>query len=546
MTNNKKKYFITTPIYYANGKPHIGNAYASITADVLARYKRLLGYDVRFSTGTDENGQKMVQKAQEQWKDVMTYLNEIAEIHKQVRDNLEISYTDFVRTTEPRHEKFVQEVLTKTYENGDIYEGEYEGYYCVWCEAFKKKSDLQESDGSHGIDKGKHVCPDHPNRNIDIVKEKNWFFKLSKYQDKLEHFFADNPDFVQPDFRFNEIISFTKKWLEDFSISRENHDFGISLPFDTDSVSYIRYDALVNYMTVSHKEWFRDKDTQIVHVLGKDIARFHGIYRPAMLMSAWYRLPDQEFITGFFTVDGQKMGKSMNNTIDPEETATQYDRDAIVMYLLYDIKLGSDGDFSRTRFKEMYSSMLIGGRGNLVARVTKLSAKQSITECILDETIYRPKLTLFTNLVQHHSEHDNKLLSLFLEWRDQTIIDQYVDTWNLQPLIRDRYELVQWANKYINDAEPRIKLKDEDSKIQAIEDLQFLLHVVKNIAIIGAPLMINSFRKIQTMYNNTEFSAIDTTTMSNNNSKLKELFDNHQFTIELQPEIIYQRPPETE
>ncbi len=232
-------------------------------------------------------------KANEMNMEVMDYLDLYAGKHKEIWDSLNMSYTDFIRTTNEKHKDFVQQVLQKTYENGDIYQGEYEGLYCVGCEAFKKESDLIEKDG-------KLVCPDHL-REPEKIKEKNWFFKLSKYENALLKFYEERPDFISPSFRFNEMIAFVKGGLEDFSISRETNKFGIPLPFDQSQVTYVWYDALLNYLTVC--QGGDESFWPAVHVLGKDIARFHAIYWPAMLMSAGFELPKKEIVTGFFTVE---------------------------------------------------------------------------------------------------------------------------------------------------------------------------------------------------------------------------------------------------
>lgn len=289
-----------------------------------------------------------------------------------------ISYTDFIRTTQQDHKEFVQKILQKTYENGDIYEGEYKGYYCVGCEGFKKESDLVKNE------KGELICPDHL-KTPDVLTEKNRFFKLNKYTEKLKAFYAARPDFVVPQNRFNEAISFVDGGLDDFSVSRETNKFGIPLPFDPSQVTYVWYDALLNYVTVCQRDNFWQEDTEIVHILAKDISRFHAIFWPAMLMSVDYPLPTREYITGYFTVDGQKMGKSLGNVVDPVEVVQKYDRDAVVFSLMYDVPIGSDGDFSEERLGNVYESMLIGGWGNLVNRVVSLCSKYGITEGKCDE-----------------------------------------------------------------------------------------------------------------------------------------------------------------
>jgi len=282
----KDTFYITTPIYYTNWVPHIGNSYASLICDVLSRYNKISGKQVKFCTWVDENSQKALTSAEEAGMEIEPYLDMMADKHKAVWDGLGIGYTDFIRTTEPRHHEFVREVLQKSFDNGDIYEWEYEGMYCVWCEAFKKDDDLvfqnktswetfpitPKVKPSDNIIK---ICPDHL-KTPDTIKEKNYFFKLSKYEDKLKQLYKDRPDFVMPSDRFNEVIAFTHRGLEDFSISRETNTFGIKLPFDDSQVTYVWYDALFNYLTVCQdgQEHFWPAD---LHVVGKDIIRFHAI-----------------------------------------------------------------------------------------------------------------------------------------------------------------------------------------------------------------------------------------------------------------------------
>jgi len=359
----KKKFFITTPIYYSNGVPHIGHAYSSLIADTMSRYQTLQGSEVRFSTGVDENSQKVVESAEAQHMSVMEYADMMAGKHRAVWDGIKIGYTDFIRTTESRHRDFVQKVLQHSFDVGDIYEGVYEGLYCVGCEAFKKESDLVD---------GK--CQDHPNKPLQHLKEKNYFFRLSKYQDRILDFFEKNPNFVQPKSRFHEIIEFVKGGLEDFSISRETNTFGIPLPFDPTQVTYVWYDALFNYLTVvqddESKWWPAD-----IHVIGKDIVKFHGIYWLAMLWSAGYEAPKKLLTTGYFTVDGQKMSKTIGNVIDPVEYVESYSRDMLALYLFSAFPIGEDGDFDRDQAILMYNAKLSNNVGNLLNRFIALALK---------------------------------------------------------------------------------------------------------------------------------------------------------------------------
>lgn len=521
-----KKFLITTPIYYPNWYPHIGHAYSSFIADFYARYKRLLGYEVKFSTGNDENSQKIVQQAEAEGKDVMVYLDEMGKKWEEVWQHLQISYTDFIRTTQENHKTLVQEMLQKSYDKWDIYEGEYKGYYCVGCEGFKTEKDLIEKDGEM-------VCPDHLTKP-DLITEKNRFFKLKNYQKKIEDLYIKNPEFIIPEYRFNEMKSFVKGGLEDFSVSRETNKFGIPLPFDDKQVSYVRYDALFNYVTVSRDAGFWSDETQIVHILGKDIVRFHSVFWPAMLMSIKERLPNTEFVTWYFTVNGQKMSKSLGNVIDPVQMVDEYDRDAVIFNLLYDVPIGADGDFSVERLWNLYESMLIGGRGNLVNRVTSLCKKYGITSGKFN----KQKREIFKE------NNNSKLTQYFEDGRDgNKIEEQYLRKAEIKWYLDDRYQLVQRANEYITTAEPWIKYKNEETKTEALSDLQFLLYIVKNIALLSAPILINGFKKIQDIFGNEELNNINSTA-NNDEHQFKMIFDLEDFPVNLNPVIIYQKKEE--
>lgn len=406
-----QKFYITTPIYYSNGVPHIGHAYSSLIADTIAQYKRLGHLDVRFSTGVDENSQKVVESAEALSMWTMEYADMMASQHQGVWDGIGIRYTDFIRTTEPRHKDFVQEVLQKSFDNGDIYEGVYNGMYCVGCEGFKKETDL--------ID---WRCPDHPNKEIQHLSEKNYFFRLSKYQDRLLEFYANNPEFVKPRSRYNEIIEFVKGWLEDFSISRETNKFGIPLPFDAEQVTYVWYDALFNYLTVvqddESKWWPAD-----IHVIGKDIVRFHGIYWPAMLWSAGYDAPKQLLTTGHFTVDGQKMSKSIGNVIDPVEYIREYSRDMLTLYLFTAFPIGEDGDFDREQAVLMFNAKLSNNLGNLLNRFIALSLK---LDWVIKWNVWNVGYDKIPQYIDKMDDYDLKW-SLEFVFEYATEINKYVD-----------------------------------------------------------------------------------------------------------------------
>lgn len=516
-----KKFLVTTPIYYPNGYPHIWHAYASFIADFYARYKRLLWYEVKFSTWNDENSQKIVQQAEIEKKDVMQYLDEMGAKREQVWTDLQISYTSFIRTTQSNHKELVQKMLQKSFDKWDIYEWEYKWYYCVWCEWFKTEKDLIEKNWEM-------VCPDHL-KKPDLITEKNRFFKLKNYSEKLKELYKSHPNFLVPWYRFNEVMSFVNWGLEDFSVSRETNKFWIPLPFDPKQVTYVRYDALFNYVTVCENDWFRNNDTEIVHVLGKDISRFHAIFWPAMLMSAELKLPNTEYITWRFTVDWQKMSKSLGNVIDPIEMVNKYDRDAVIFNLLYDVPIWSDWDFSEERLKNVYESMLIWWRWNLVNRVTSLCVKYNIKEWKTSKT----KLKAF-------NDQNNHLINFFELGFDSHLLEKtYLEKADIQWYLQDRYRLVQNANEFITKTEPWKKYKDDMTKEEAISDLQFLLYIVKQLALLSSPILVNWFKKIQEIFWNEELNKIDTSKNIEDQHLFKEVFDLEIFSVNLNPSIIY-------
>ncbi len=393
--------------------------------------------------------------------DTMPYADMMANKHKAVWDGIDIQYTDFIRTTEERHKKVVQQVLQKSFENGDIYEWLYEGMYCVGCEAFKKESDLVEKDG-------KLICPDHPNKELEHLKEKNYFFRLSKYQDRILDFYEKNPDFVQPRSRFNEIIEFVKGGLEDFSISRETNKFGIPLPFDLDQVTYVWYDALFNYITVCgdnvDKWWPAD-----LHVIWKDIVRFHGIYWPAMLWSAGYEAPKKLLTTGYFTVDGQKMSKTIWNVIDPVEFIEEYSRDALLLYLFTAFPIWEDGDFDREQVHYTFNAKLSNNLGNLLNRFIALALK-------LNGTVNK------FESIQRDDEMDTQM-----ERKKQKYLHS-MNSFDLKWALELAFECATDINKYVDDKAPwKINIEIEWNKEVLNNILFILIDNLRNIALMLLP-----------------------------------------------------------
>ncbi len=437
----KQKFFITTPIYYANSIPHIWTAYSILIPDVIVRYKRINWFEVKFSTGLDENWQKMLNVAKEKWMDIMDFLDDIASKFISMWKWLDISYTDFIRTTEDRHHKFVQEVLQKTYNAGDIYKWEYNWLYCVWCESFKKETDLNTD----------WLCPDHL-KKPEFIKEKNYFFKLSKYQKQLEEFYKTNPSFTIPNHRFNEMQNFLNEWLEDFSISRESCKFWIPLPFDSNQVTYIWYDALLNYLTVC-QNWNEDFWPADLHVVWKEIARFHVINWPAMLMSAWYELPKNVMVTWFVNVNWQKISKSLGNAIDPVEFSKKYSRDLMLLYLLSAFPIGQDWDFSEEQAVFTYNAKLANNIWNLLNRFIVLSLKiWWKIEWNIDKEIQNKRNDFIQN---YKKSMDSYLLKNALEYCFEfwDALNKYLDNtkpWeknpdaNKQELLDIMYTLWEW------------------------------------------------------------------------------------------------------
>ncbi len=359
------KYFITTPIYYVNAKPHIGHMYTLIAADVLARHYRAKGDIVLFSTGVDENSQKNVEAAQKQGLDPQGYVDKMADVWKNIFATLNCTYSTFVRTTSPEHADAVRAMISTMEKTGDVYLGDYEGYYCVGCEEFIAKKDLIDD-----------KCQTHKTEP-KIIHEQNYFFRLTKYRDQLLAWYEANPDAVQPMSARNKMLSYITEEMQDISISRQAQEWGIRFPSDANHAVYVWIDALVSYLTVTgyphagyEKTWPAD-----VHVIGKDIIKFHCAIWPAMLLSANLLLPNKIFAHGFFTVNGEKISKSLGNAIGPEELLKEYPLDAIRYYLLREIPFGNDGDFSLDRLKERYNSELANGIGNLVSRTLTLVEK---------------------------------------------------------------------------------------------------------------------------------------------------------------------------
>jgi methionyl-tRNA synthetase len=361
-----KKFYVTTPIYYPNDIPHIGHAYTTLAADVLSRWNKLLGKEVFFLTGTDEHGKKIENTAKEKGKKPKEFLDELIPKFKEAWKKLDIEYDYFIRTTDKEHEKVVREVLQKVYDKGDIYLGQYEGYYCTACEAYYTEKDLVDG-----------CCPVHK-KKIELLKEESYFFKLSKYQKKLLDLYEKHPEFILPKERRNEIVNRVKEGLNDLSISRTSFDWGIKLPFDEKHIAYVWFDALLNYYSATRlkgKEKFWPAD---VHLIGKDIIWFHTVYWPAMLLSAGIDLPKTIFAHGWWTFNNEKISKSRGKVINVEELISIAGVDSARYFLFRNTAFGEDGDFSEQVLIDRHNNELANKLGNLVSRVSALIEKNGI------------------------------------------------------------------------------------------------------------------------------------------------------------------------
>jgi methionyl-tRNA synthetase len=368
-----KTFSLTTPLYYVNDLPHIGSAYTTIAADVVARFHRLLGEDVLLITGTDEHGQKIQRTAERLERSPQEHCDLIAAGFVSLWEKLNIQYDRFSRTTAPNHAAIVKEFFDRVWQQGDIYLGQQQGWYCVECEEFKEERELLDN----------HHCNIHINRPAEWRDEQNYFFCLSKYQDALLELYTQNPDFIQPETRRNEVLNFVQRGLQDFSISRVNMDWGFPVPVDPKHTLYVWFDALLAYVTAllnpdeppTLENALRDRWPINLHLIGKDILRFHAVYWPAMLMSVGLPLPPQVFGHGFLTKDGQKMGKSLGNTLDPVALVERYGADAVRFYFMKEVEFGRDGDFNEQRFIDILNADLANDLGNLLNRALGMANK---------------------------------------------------------------------------------------------------------------------------------------------------------------------------
>lgn len=448
----KQKFYITTPIYYPNDVPHIGHAYTTIAADIITRWNKLQGKEVFFLTGTDDHGKKITNAAKKAGKTPKQFTDDIIPKFKSAWEKLNINYDRFIRTTDPDHQKIVQQILQKCFDNGDIYKGEYEGLYCTGCETYFTEKDLEDG-----------CCPIHK-KPIETLKEETYFFKLSKYQDKLLKFYKNNPSFLAPKHRKQEIINRVKEGLRDLSISRNSFNWGVPLPFDNNHITYVWFDALFNYYSATRekgKEKFWPTD---LHIVGKDIFWFHAVYWPAFLMSAEIELPKQVFAHGHWTLNKEKISKSRGETISISELIEIAGLDSARYFLFREASFGEDGDFSKESLIKRHNNELADKLGNLVSRVSTLAEKYG-TE----------------------NTDDNLLKKLNLPK-----VEKHFEEYRIDKALNEIFVFIDICNEFIQSQKP---WETHDKKI-----LHQLVESIKQIAKLLSPFIPDTAEKISQIF----------------------------------------------
>ena len=492
-----KNFYITTPIYYPSARPHMGHAYSSIIADFFARFKRMDGFNVYFLTGTDEHGLKIQRAAEKNGIETSKFCDEISKTFKDLSKTLNLTNTDFIRTTEQRHKESVQHLWNELKKNDDIYLSKYSGWYSVSDEAFYSDEEIEEIDGKKQSISSKSA--------VEWMDEESYFFRLSKWEKPLLDFYKENPDFISPESRKNEVISFVKSGLKDLSVSRKSFSWGIKVPNDNDHVIYVWLDALTNYISALN---YPNKDDDLykkywpasIHLIGKDILRFHAIYWPAFLLAAKIEPPKKVYGHGWILSNDQKMSKSKGNILDPLEIINEYGLDPLRYYLIKEVSFGNDGNISQERLEDCINSDLANNYGNLCQRVTAFAIKNCQSKI--------PEKVEFEKEDLDILEKFSKNLALIRNKIDNQDINFYIDF-----IVNSLFE----ANKYFNDQEPW-KKKDNITRLNTI--VYTTLEIVRKISFLLYPIIPESTLKALKIFNINE-NEISLSTVANNDFLVK-------------------------
>ncbi len=466
----KKNFYITTPIYYVNDIPHLGHAYTSLVADTICRYKKLSNYDTYFVTGTDEHGQKVENSAKEKNIDTQEFTDQVSARFKNLCKKLKISNNDFIRTTQIRHKNKVQNIWHKLLNNNEIYLDNYEGWYSVRDECFVNEGDIKTNKDNEKIGPSQDILKE--------IKEPSYFFKLSKWQKPLLEFYEQNKEFVKPSSRYNEVKSFVKRGLDDLSISRTSFKWGINVPDDNEHVIYVWLDALFNYISILENDLEKTYWPADIHVVGKDILRFHAIYWPAFLLAAGYELPKTIYAHGWWTINGEKMSKSIGNVIDPNYLVDTYGLDQVRYFLLKEIPFGEDGNFSEKLLINRINSDLANDYGNLIQRV--LSMLQKYNNGVI------PKPDTFTN-------EDKSLINL--PEKVYNINNEKMNNYQLNIALENIWQIIRSANGYVDKSEPWNLYKNKNI-LRLNTVLYTLINTIYKITILSQPFLPESSKKI--------------------------------------------------